>query len=97
MARTGMRNTNAVHVESRGGTKADNMKTREQHLEWCKVQAREYLAEGDLMNAVTSMMSDLEKHPETAIRGDATLLMVGIFAINSGDPKEVSRFIEGFR
>lgn len=72
------------------------MRTRDQHLEFCKVRAREYLNDGDLMNAVTSMMSDLDKHPETKVN-NATLLMLGVFAVNSGDPREVSRFIEGFR
>lgn len=48
------------------------------------------------MNAVTSMMSDLDKHPETRINS-ATLLMLGVFAVNSGDPEQVRRFIEGFR
>lgn len=76
------------------------MRTREQHLEFCKVRAREYLDEGDLMNAVTSMMSDLDKHPETRLGdgpGAGTLMWLGILAVNSGDPREVSRFIEGFR
>ena len=40
------------------------MKTREEHLAWCKARALEYLPD-DPIQAVTSMASDLGKHPET--------------------------------
>ena len=39
--------------------------TREEHLEWCKVRARAYLDQGQAAAAITSLMSDLTKHPET--------------------------------
>jgi hypothetical protein len=42
------------------------------------------------------MMSDLSKHEETAHAGK-TLALLGIMAAASGDRREVSRFIEGFR
>lgn len=75
------------------------MKSREEHLEWCKARAREYLDQRDIMNAVTSMLSDLEKHPETSIKGEsgAYLYWLGVLAVNSGDVGEARRFIEGFR
>ena len=38
--------------------------TRDEHLEWCKKRALEYLDEGDLQNAFASMGSDLSKHPD---------------------------------
>lgn len=69
--------------------------TRQQHLEWCKKRAHEYLARGDLKNAVASMMSDLEKHPETAVKSPA-LGMLGIMAAASNDEREVRRYIDGF-
>lgn len=72
------------------------MRTREDHLEWCKQRAREYLARNDLMNAVTSMLSDLQKHSSTAFK-PGTLDLLGMHAIMSGDPQTVQRFIEGFR
>ncbi len=45
--------------------------TRAEHLTWCKGRALEYVAAGDLHNAVSSMTSDLNKHPATA--GDPSL------------------------
>jgi hypothetical protein len=41
------------------------MRTRDEHLEWCKERARVYLDRGELLDAVTSMGSDLDQHPET--------------------------------
>lgn len=38
--------------------------TRQQHLEWAKERALEYIRMGDLRNAFMSMQSDLNKHPE---------------------------------
>ena len=70
------------------------MRTREEHLEWCKERAREYLACGDVRNAVTSMLSDLGKHPETS---DCGLAMLGIMLVASGDLSGARRFVEGFR
>jgi len=40
------------------------MMSREEHLEWAKKRALEYLDAGDLSQAFTSMMSDLKKHPD---------------------------------
>ena len=68
---------------------------RQSHLEWCKKRAHEYLAKGDIPNAVTSMMSDLDKHPETALK-TPTLAMLGMLAVQSGDVNEARRFIDGF-
>lgn len=49
----------------------DDIDGRAGHLAWCKVRARQYLELGQFSNAVASMTSDLNKHPET--RADATL------------------------
>ena len=72
------------------------MQTRDEHLEWCKKRALEYCERGDTMNALTSMFSDLKKHPETAnhagIQIGIGLMMIG--SLNS--PAEAKRFIEGF-
>jgi hypothetical protein len=38
--------------------------TKDEHLEWCKKRALEYLDAGDPAQAFTSMMSDLRKHPK---------------------------------
>lgn len=39
------------------------MRSRAEHLEWCKVRALEYLP--DTAQAMTSLASDLRKHPDT--------------------------------
>jgi len=41
------------------------MATRQEHLEWCKKRALEYIDINDLQQAFASMVSDLNKHPET--------------------------------
>lgn len=70
--------------------------TREEHLAWCKKRAHEYLDRGDIQNGVTSMLSDLEKHPETATKPGSPLAMLGMMAMMSGDPREAVRFVDGF-
>jgi hypothetical protein len=71
------------------------MRKREEHLEWCKQRAREYLDAGDLENAITSMGSDLGKHPELGC--NPFLLMQGALYAQDGDRAAVQRWIEGFR
>ena len=74
------------------------MRTRDEHLEWCKQRAREYVDAGDLANAVASMSSDLNKHPETAFKaGNAVLLRLGMMYYAEGDPVAIRRWIDGFR
>lgn len=70
--------------------------TREEHLEWCKKRAREYLDRGDVKNGVTSMLSDLTKHEETQFGGGGMLMVLGMQTIMSGDLQAARRFIEGF-
>lgn len=69
--------------------------TRDEHLDWCKRRALAYLP-GNVQDAVTSMLSDLGKHDETRpvleIMG-----MAGILVIQTNNPAEARRFIEGFR
>ena len=69
---------------------------RQQHLEWCKKRAHEYLARGDVQNAVASMLSDLRKHPETEVSGTGVLAQLGLITAMSGDVGEARRFIDGF-
>ena len=70
--------------------------TREEHMNLCKKRALEYVEKGDYLQGVTSMMSDLRKHPETethiGIQLGIGLLMIG--ALN--DYHKVKEFIEGF-
>jgi hypothetical protein len=70
--------------------------TREEHLAWCKKRAHEYLERGDTANAIASMMSDLNKHPETAIGSGGILSQMGLMAAMSGSHDEARRYIDGF-
>ena len=74
------------------------MRTRQEHLAFCKQRAMEYVASGDLLEAVTSMMSDLTKHPETANKGEAlaALGMMACMQAQNGDREGVIRYIQGF-
>jgi hypothetical protein len=69
---------------------------RLEHLEFCKQRARKYLERGELGDAITSMLSDLSKHPETRAHSTGPLALLGMRAILSGDPEQCRRFIEGF-
>lgn len=69
---------------------------RSEHLQWCKDRANEYLKNGDTKNALASMFSDLNKHPQTqghpAIELGGMLMLTG----NLSTVKEVEEFIDGF-
>jgi hypothetical protein len=75
------------------------MRTRDEHLEWCKERAREYLDRGDLANAVASMGSDMDKHPETRMAGEkmGMLMYVAMIRLTEGDVQGVRDWVEGFR
>ena len=51
--------------------------TREEHLQRCKDVAMKCVERGDLLEAVTSMMSDLDKHPETKASTGGAMAMLG--------------------
>jgi hypothetical protein len=72
------------------------MQTRAEHLEWCKQRAREYCDRGDAMNALTSMFSDLDKHPETAGHMGCEIGLMLMMAGGLREPTEARRFIDGF-
>lgn len=72
------------------------MMTRAEHLQWCKDRALKYVELGQCQNALTSMMSDLDKHPETASPA-LNQLTVGLMMIGSlSTPEAVRKHIEGF-
>ena len=70
--------------------------TRDEHVNWCKKRALEYLDRGDVSNAIASIMSDMNKHPETKLEPGSVFTMLGLMAVASGDPREARRYIEGF-
>jgi hypothetical protein len=70
--------------------------TRDEHMAWCKKRAHEYLDRGDVPNAVTSMASDLGKHPDTAGHPGIDLGMMLMMTGNLAHPTDARRFIDGF-
>ena len=72
------------------------MRSRDEHLAFCKLRARAYLERGELHEAVTSMMSDLEKHDETKQVPGSPLHMLAFQYASNGDAAGVRRWIDGF-
>lgn len=72
------------------------MMTRAEHLEWAKRRALEYLDDGDLTNALASMLSDLGKHPELENHSGKMLGMMSVMAGTMRTPEEYREWIEGF-
>jgi hypothetical protein len=73
--------------------------TRAEHLAWCKKRALQYVDAGDLVQAYTSMASDLGKHPATA-NHPGIMLGMGLLMLPDhgrlGTPQGMREFIEGF-
>ena len=69
---------------------------RQEHLEWCKKRALEFVDMGDLTQAFGSLLSDLRKHPETedhpAMKLGAQMMFGGLL----GTAEEMRDFINGF-
>lgn len=72
------------------------MKTRAEHITWCKERALAYIDKGQTMEGLTRMMSDMSRHPETASPGldQLTMQLMVIGALSS--PAEARRHIEGY-
>jgi hypothetical protein len=70
--------------------------TRDEHVEWCKERALEYVEMGDFTQAITSMASDLTKHEETKNHKG---IDIGVMMLVGGmlrTKEDVVRFINGF-
>ena len=69
---------------------------KEEHLQWCKDRALEYVESNDLSQAYSSMLSDMNKHEETrnheAFDIGGKLLLGGHLAT----PIKMKDFINGF-
>jgi len=71
--------------------------TRQKHLAWCKKRAMEYVDAGDYHSAVTSMLSDLGKHPETEASSSGLLAQLGMMELMRGPTRDsITRYIQGF-
>lgn len=69
--------------------------TRAEHLDWCKMRALQYVDEGDLNQAFTSLVSDLNKHSETAGHAAGELGMMMLLAGQLQSAADMRNFIEG--
>jgi hypothetical protein len=70
------------------------VRSREEHVEWAKARAMEYVVVGDFNQAIASMGSDLNKHPETTNHPG---MMLGMIELMGNPTKEsITRFIQGF-
>lgn len=73
------------------------MTTRQEHLDWCKARALEYVAAGDLHGAFTSMCSDVGKHPGTAMHETTNQLGLELFVAGQLDsPQQMRNWINGY-
>lgn len=70
--------------------------TRQEHLQWCKDRALEYVERGDITNAIASMSGDLRKHPETQDHAGIQLGMMLLVGGRMNTKEDARRFIEGF-
>ena len=69
------------------------LKEREEHLDWCKKRALEYIdIHNDPKNAVSSMLSDLGKSEHT--KGHVGVMLLA--AVDQTDKASVRNWIEGF-
>ncbi len=69
--------------------------TRSEHLAWCKKRAHEYADDGDFANAVISMLSDLNKHPETEMRGPMGSMLMMDALQGPQTAHDIKRWIDG--
>ncbi len=88
--------TDSERAAELGFTVVESRLTRQEHLEWCKERAREYLDRGDWQDAFGSFVSDMGKHPDTK---DHLALGLGMQLLLIGKLRDVvsmREFIEGF-
>lgn len=68
---------------------------RAEHLAWAKERALGYVDQGELDNALASLMSDLRKHPDTADHAAMELGMMLMMAGHLSTTRDMRDFIEG--
>lgn len=71
------------------------IRSRQEHVEWCKQRALAYVDRGDVQNAFASLNSDLRKHPETEDHGAIELGMMLMLAGHLSTSKQMREWIEG--
>lgn len=69
---------------------------RSEHLDWCKKRALEYVAVGNLSEAYSSMVSDLQQHSETADHVGIELGMLQMMGGMLKSDHDMRNYINGF-
>lgn len=72
------------------------MDSRAEHLAMSKARALKYVDAGEVTQAYTSMVSDLNKHPETSNHGAIQLGMMLMMGGHLSTPEKMREFINGF-
>ena len=71
--------------------------TRQEHLDWCKRRALEYVDRGAVIQAITSMGSDLSRHDETRNHPGIQIgVMMLMLPGKKSDVRWAREFINGF-
>lgn len=70
--------------------------TRAEHLAWCKQQALEYIDRGEIQDGITSMISDMSKHPQTENPSLNRLTMMLLIGGHLSTPEEARKHINGY-
>ena len=71
--------------------------TRSEHLAWAKQRALEYCDRGEIINAWSSLASDLNKHPELETHPAIMTGMEELWSGKLGTKEGMRKFIEGFK
>jgi hypothetical protein len=70
--------------------------SRQEHLDWCKRRALQYVEIGDLEQAFASMASDMTKHSETQNHAGLEIGALMLLGGQLDTPERMRKFIEGF-
>lgn len=70
--------------------------SREEHLQWCKDRALEYVKLGQMQDAFVSFGSDMNKHPETSDHSALSLGTQLFVAGHLSTAHEMEKWIVGF-
>ena len=70
--------------------------TRNEHLQWCKDRAMEYVNDGDLSQAFASFNSDITKHLETINHSALKIGFMLFFNDHLGTAAKMEKWIQGF-
>ena len=69
---------------------------RNEHLQWCKDRAMEYINRGELQTGFALFSSDMNKHPETSNHSALKLGVMLFFSGHLNTDAEMKKWILGF-